>query len=157
MANPYLNYAQLGNYFDTRTIIQLGNDANSTTTGDVPNVDVLIDTAADEVETALSGAFAAPILNSALQVPQMMQRLVASKAIQMLYGRRAEVPAWVEREEEWYDKKIERLRNRLECFPQTAYVNGPELLATRPDNGQFSITSSAIGVRTPWGGTGTAN
>ncbi len=157
MANPYLNYAQLGTFFDTRTVIQLGNDANSTTTGDATNVDALLDIAANEVETALSGAFAAPILNSSLQVPMMMQRLVASKTIQMLYGRRADVPKWVEREEDWYDKKIERLRNRLECFPDTSYVNGPLLIATMPDPNQFSITSSSIGMRTPWGGIGTAN
>jgi hypothetical protein len=144
VANPYLDYTGFGSFFDTRIVPQLSRDDNGTTVGapDTALVDDLLDTAADEVETALSGAYAAPIVNSAGQVPKMMKRLVASKTIQMLYSRRADAPDWVEREEAWYDKKIERIRNRLECFPATSYANGPVLEAKHPN--ARSITSEAI-------------
>lgn len=101
MSNAYCSLTQLGWFFDTRSSGMLSNDANSKN-ADVVAMQALLDTAAAELESHLSGRVALPLT----EIPLMLTRWVAAKTAQMHYGRRGGEPKQIASLIEWADKWI---------------------------------------------------
>lgn len=141
MANPYLDIDELKNHYDERQLGILGND-NDTEAINVGRIDSLLDDSAEQVETDLAGAYAAPILNSGGTAPRTIKRMVAVLTMARLYGRRGDLPKWVQSDQDWYEREVDELVSRRKAFPDVGYRNGPKLELPTPPRDKNTIVDN---------------
>lgn len=97
MANPYCDIDKLGWFIDTRSVGMLGNDQGASTNTDPTKLQGLLDTAASELESHLSGRVPLPISSP----PLVLTRVTAGKTAEMLYLRRGNAPKGIKELIDW--------------------------------------------------------
>jgi len=138
MANVYCTQAQLTLRFDIRTFGELSRDDGSTTP-DSDAVDAALDDAADELESYLKGRYSLPLAT----VSGVLTRWVAIKAVEHLYGRRADMPQAVKDEIVWAEEWIDRLVRGLIGLPTIARDIQPELKSSENLEGRSRFDPGA--------------
>jgi len=112
MANNYCTLAQLTALYDNRLSGQLSNDVG-TRTPNSDNLQLLLDTAASELDSALAGRWALPLP----VVDAILTRWVATRALKFLYQRRSDTPQGVKADLEWSDRWIDMLMDGRVVLP----------------------------------------
>ena len=142
MSNAYITIAQFESYFDVRQVAQLSGDSNSRVAVDSVIQD-LLDTAASEVESALTGRYALPVLDSTGAVPLVLRKAVAMFAVYNHYLRRGSVPDGIRAEVEAIRAWLQKVIDREVGIPGVGRSNMPRLVASEYTDGRSRYDSGA--------------
>ena len=142
MSNAYISIAQFESYFDSRQISQLSGDSNSRVAVESVIQD-LLDAAASEVDSALTGRFALPVLDSTGNAPLVIRRAVAMIAVYNHYLRRGSVPDGIRAEVENIRAWLQKVIDREVGIPGVGRSNMPRLVASEYTDGRSRFDSGA--------------
>lgn len=127
MSNIYCTTDQLATFYDNRVTGQLSNDSASRT-AKLASQQLLLDTAASELDSWLTGRYPIPLPT----VPLVCTRWVAVKAMSMMYARRTDKPKEIVADEKWAEDWIQKVVERRITIPLSAPQVEPELHHDRP-------------------------
>lgn len=142
MSNSYCSTELFTHYFDNRTIAQLSNDADS----DVPDtgrITTALDTAANEMESYLSGIYATPILATTGIAPLVLTRWVSVQALRILYMRRSKFPDSLNEEIKRGMEWIQDVSHRRAIIPGLNPTSKPVLQASESLKGRSRFSPGA--------------
>lgn len=122
VSNIYTTEAQLKLYFDVRTLAQLSGDQDDGSEM-VATVEALLDTAGSELDTILQGRYSVTAGN----VPAILTRWVAVKAMGMLMLRRNKQNDAIKGDLEWADKFADNIIARKVNL-NLSRTNAPEVV-----------------------------
>lgn len=131
MANDYCTIAQFQMIYDSRVMDELSNDTDSTVGNDT-NIQFLLDLAASELDSILSGRYTLPLTT----VDLVLTKFVAVKAVERMYARRNDLPEAVKQDIEWANQWIQDLKDRKINLPNVTRANAPNLYSSNYKDGR---------------------
>lgn len=150
MSNIYTTYADLAIFYDARTLAQLSADDDSGALTQA-TVEAIIDTAASELDSILAGRYSVTAGN----VPKVLTRWVAAKAMGMALMRRNKTSDAVKEDCEWADDWADKLIARKINLAGMSRTNTVEVVmgsSGEPTHSRFD--NIPYGDRSIPGGTG---
>lgn len=130
MAGNGLTYCPLQNLkdmFDERGLADLSQDSGTQTTMDTARVTRIADIAASKFDSVAQGRYPVPCVLQDGSVPGVVTWYVAMEIIKTMFGRRADLPAFLKDEIEDARKWLEDLTNRKVSLPGLDRSNVPVL------------------------------
>lgn len=132
----------MSRYADLRTIGGLSND-NGSRQPDSVNLQQLLDSAAGELESSLTGRYAIPILTPSGTVPTVLTQWVAVHAYAAAYRRRADMPRGLAEEVNRLDEWLQKVMDRKAGIPGVERANAPQLLSSEFKDGRSRFDPGA--------------
>jgi len=123
VSNIYTTYADLIVLYDERTIAQVSGDQDSGALSQA-TIETIIDTAASELDSILEGRYSVTAGN----VPKVLTRWVAAKAMGMALMRRNKTSDAVKEDCKWADDWADKLIARKINLKSLTRTNAPEVV-----------------------------
>lgn len=150
MSNVFCQYSDLAVLYDNRTLSQLSSDDDGGALTQA-TIDTIIDTAASELDSILAGRYSVTAGN----VPKVLTRWVAAKAMGMALMRRNKTSDAVAADCKWADDWADKLISRKINLSGLSRTNTVEVVmgsSGEPTHSRFD--NIPYGDRSIPGGTG---